>query len=357
MRPNQRKNFYAQKFHSRLGPFTNGAGHVRVPKEMLAAKTPAQFQGAAPQYGGQFHKQPQQQAQQQQARQAQQQARQPQFEPEFQAVPRKAPPSWEDDEPLSAATFRARALERALRGEEPQNSAAPQRLYTTPAPKLPLDKAAPSASSRASVPRFPVRATQQVYASPAPIGPAHAPTAPAAPARSGPTPVVNAELTSLDVMIGNSALTVQPKLNLYPRAAYLLSDAETPDLYSKDTVAFSAPSAVCCVELVLELSGPLGRFDQYDGAGAVSVSFFAGSHAVLAPCRCLADYLMHGRLESYEFGDEQLHLFRLPLGFAEGQGIVLRDRAKLRVVLEGELPTLKASAERHRFFVRYYEEK
>ena len=356
MKPAQRKNFYAQKFHARLGPFTSGSGHVRVPKDLMAPKTPAPrglHRGAA-------HAAP---------------PHHPQFEPEFQAVPRK-PTSWEDedDEPLSAATFRARALERALRGDEPQNSAPPQqRLYTTPAPKvLPRapSVAPPTAAARAAAAKIrpparvqqaqaqrvaaplptAVRASQQpVYAQPMPS------PAPAAPSR--PVPVVNGELSSLDVMVGNSALTVQPKHNLYPRAAYLLSDAETPDLYSKDTVAFSAPTAVCCVELVLEVSGPLGRFDQYDGSGAVSVSFYAGAHAVLAPCKCLADYLMHGRLESYEFGADQLHLFRLPLGFAEGQGIVLRDRAKLRVVLEGELAQLRANGERHRFFVRYHEEK
>lgn len=355
MRPNQRKQFYAQKFHSRLGPLTSAQTHVRVPKEIAAQRTPSSvgnpFRRTLPQDGFVPTPAPQRES-------------------------RRPPIAWEEeeeDEPLSAATFRARALERALRGDEPQNSLAPQRLFTTPTPRAPVQANRTTGSQRqtnppASAQRIPQqpqpaqpRAAQRSVQFQAPqkvIHQAPAPVPVQVPAQiTGPLEVVNAELTALDVMIGNSVITTQPKQNVLPKAAYLVSDTDSADLYSKDTVMFSAQHPVCCVELVLEIGGPLGRFDQYDSDRSVSVSFFAGAHSILAPCKCLADYLMHGKLESYEFGEEELHLFRMPLGFAEGQGIVLRDRAKLRVVLEGELTRLKAMGERHRFFVRYFEEK
>ena len=48
----------------------------------------------------------------------------------------------------------------------------------------------------------------------------------------------------------------------------------------------------------------------------------------------------------------------MPLGHEPSQGLQLRDKAKLRVSLQNlDLSQLRAAGLRHRFIVRYYEEK
>jgi hypothetical protein len=317
MWPSQPKNFYARRFKSRFGPLTADLNHIRVPKEAVK-KVP--------------------------------QPKKVNFEPDYTSE------AWEtdfDDEPITASTFRARSLDR-LR-DEPQNSTAPQRYFAAPLPPRAAGLPPPRPVAVARPPNF--ERPKAVPAFDRPLPPKTAVRSNPVASRDSATPIVNAELTSLDVMVGNSALTVQPRANLYPKTAYLSNETATIDLIARDTVFFSSPNTVHCLELVLELSGSLTNPTSYLSDSSVSISIFAGAHVLFSTIHCLADYLKHGKLESYEFGDEQIHLFRMPLGFAEGQGIVLRDASKLRVVLEGELPLVRSQGRRHRFFVRYHDEK
>jgi hypothetical protein len=309
MRPTQRKHFYAQKFNSRFGPFTKTLNHLRQPKPALQYQTQAyQVQG----YQAQGYQSKQQfQAPGYQAHSyGKKPVRKPVIQPEFAAVPRISA-KWEEDEPLSAATFRARALERAMRGDEPTNSLAPEnprrRAVTLPKPSKQEVKAAP-----------------------------------------------------IDVNISNSVLTTQTRRDQYPKAKYLESESGEPDQYSDGTLIFTANEAICATELVFEVSGQLSPFDKYldSPTGECQINVYVGAHAVLGTIRCLADFLMHGKLESYEIGSTQLHLFRMQLAFQEGQGIGMQANSKVRVIISGlELPELSAAEGRHRFFLRYFEEK
>jgi len=306
----QPKHFYVQRFHARLGPLTSGAAHVRAPK---AAPFPTGPVGGS-------------------------------YAPSFQPIYRESSSrlgQWEDDE-LSAATFRARALERIR--DEPRNSFAP---------------AKPNMDTRAKPTRS-AAATYPTVTHPTATHPTAIPTASRAVGPSAPSAVVNAPLTSLEVLVGNSQLTTQPRQNLYRRAAYLLDEAGQPDIYADGSVTFSSAALVCATELVLEITGRLPNFAEYAGEARDSkfIAFYAGANPILGHITCWADYLMHGTLESYEFGADQLHLFRLPLGHEPGQGIHLRDKAKLRVALQRlDLTALREAGLRHRFIVRYYEEK
>ena len=318
---NQRKNFYAQRFHSRLGPLTSVAPHVRTPKAAPFPTGPQQSYASAPS-----------------------------FQPIFRES-RAHSQSWDSDDELSASTFRSRALSRM--SDEPRNSSAPQRDWDH-VPKVDTFYATPKPSVKPAAPRVPPtagkpRASDYVRSAPE-----------SAASRAGPQTVINAPLTSLDVLVGNSQLTTQPKQNLLRKAAYLTQENGLADIYSDGSVSFSSPSAVCATELLLEITGPLGNFAEYSGPAGDSkfVAFYAGANAIFAHVTCWADYLMHGTLESYEFGAEQLHLFRMPLGHEPGQGIQLRDKAKLRVALQNlDLSSLQKAGLRHRFIVRYFEEK
>lgn len=212
---------------------------------------------------------------------------------------------------------------------------------------------------------------------------------PTQPGPSRPTEIVNAEFTTLDVLVGNSVLAVQQKRGeAVPRTNFLTingrmqtdENAQLDQDYTQGRTSFEFPSSdlrlggrrIKLVELVLEISGELGDFTTYLGRRAQGeVEATAGIHLLVGdapityplPIRTIGDYLQYAELQSYDFAplddaaadpvSSVLHHFRIPLGRDNDLVLDVDLGERLRVEVSGF--DFSQLGRRHRFFVKWHE--